>query len=583
MADLLTLPVLAPAPTESVAPMSDGVKLFYRAWLPAEPAKKAVLLFHRGHEHSGRWQETVEKLDLPETAIFAWDARGHGQSPGERGSAENLARVIKDCDEFVRHVSEQYQIALEDMIVLAHSVGAVVVAAWVHDYAPPIRAMILATPAFRVKLYVPLAVPMLRLKENVLGPGYVKSYVKAKMLTHDPIEAERYNADPLIFRQIAVNILIDLHDAGTRLMDDAGAITTPTLVLAAGSDWVVKVSAQRKFFDNLSSPIKRMEVFDGFSHAVFHEKDRHLLIAKTREFILDRFANPAPSPTLIDADKKGFTKTEYDRLQVPGGYQFAPARWMMKTLGKLSQGVRLGWDAGFDSGVTLDYVYENQPRGTTFLGRMIDANYLNSIGWRGIRQRRVHLERALESLIRQTHASGQPVAILDIASGPGRYVLETTHRLREIPITAVLRDYKPANLDAARQLAAKLGLTNVTICEGDAFDRAALAAVTPRPTIGIVSGLYELFPENEPVLRSLRGLADAIEPGGHLIYTNQPWHPQVEFIARVLTNREGKPWIMRRRTQGEMDELVRSAGFVKVSQEIDAWGIFTVSVARRVR
>ena len=116
---------------------------------------------------------------------------------------------------------------------------------------------------------------------------------------------------------------------------------------------------------------------------------------------------------------------------------------------------------------------------------------------------------------------------------------------------------------------------------GDAFDRASLAAITPKPTVAVVSGLYELFPSNEPVMNSLRGLADAVEPGGYLIYTNQPWHPQVEFIARVLTNREGKPWIMRRRTQAEMDELVRAAGFEKLRQEIDPWGIFTVSLARR--
>ena len=80
----------------------------------------------------------------------------------------------------------------------------------------------------------------------------------------------------------------------------------------------------------------------------------------------------------------------------------------------------------------------------------------------------------------------------------------------------------------------------------------------------------------------MRGLADAIEPGGHLVYTNQPWHPQVEFIARVLRNREGEPWIMRRRTTAEMDELVRTAGFEKVTMEVDEWGIFTVSVARRI-
>ena len=39
---------------------------------------------------------------------------------------------------------------------------------------------------------------------------------------------------------------------------------------------------------------------------------------------------------------------------------------------------------------------------------------------------------------------------------------------------------------------------------------------------------------------------------------------------------------MRRRTQAEMDELVRDAGFEKETQAIDPWGIFTVSRARRV-
>src|SRR5437763_12377595 len=179
----------------------DGTKLFYRAWLPDRPAGRAVLLFHRGHEHSARWQQTVEALNLDGFAIFAWDQRGHGRSPGERGAAPDLATVIKDAEEWGRHLTTTHGIALHDTIVLAHSLGAVIATAWVHDYAPPICGLILATPAFRVKLYVPLAVPLLRLRQNLCGPGYVKSYVKASMLTHDPEQAERYNADPLIFRQ----------------------------------------------------------------------------------------------------------------------------------------------------------------------------------------------------------------------------------------------------------------------------------------------------------------------------------------------------------------------------------------------
>src|SRR5688572_4946735 len=138
--------------TEHTMESWDGTQLFYRRWHPDQPSDKALLLFHRGHEHSARWQETVDLLDLPDVATFAWDARGHGKSPGERGSAENLMVLIKDVNTFVRHVSKVHAVPIENIVVLAHSVGAVSVAAWVHDFAPPIRGMILATPAFRVKL-----------------------------------------------------------------------------------------------------------------------------------------------------------------------------------------------------------------------------------------------------------------------------------------------------------------------------------------------------------------------------------------------------------------------------------------------
>jgi SAM-dependent methyltransferase len=454
--------------------------------------------------------------------------------------------------------------------------------AWIHDYAPPVRAMVVATPALRVKLYVPFAVPMLRLKQRLFGHGYVKSYVKAKMLTHDAEEARLYHADPLIFRQIAVNILLDLHDTSTRLMADAGAIHTPTLLLGAGTDWVVDLKAQKRFFNDLSSPDKEMEVFPDLYHAIFHEAGRKQVVDRIRKFVTERFSRPAAPVSLLDADRAGHTKDEYDRLSAPGGAAFLPMKLAMKTIGRLSTGVDLGWRAGFDSGVSLDHVYKNQAEGKSFLGRMIDRSFLDNIGWRGIRQRRVHLEKMLTEAITSQHQAGQSVRILDIATGGGRYVLETMAKLPHIPITAVLRDYQQVNLDAAQKLALELDLLDVTILQADAFDQESLANTTPRPTIAIVSGLYELFPSNDPLRRSLAGIAKALEPGGTLIYTNQPWHPEVEFIARVLTNREGKPWIMRRRSQAEMDELVRDAGFEKSAMSIDPWGIFTVSTARKL-
>src|SRR5207253_3295876 len=111
-----------------------------------------------------------------------------------------------------------------------------------------------------------------------------------------------------------------------------------------------------------------------------------------------------------------------------------------------------------------------------------------------------------------------------------------------ISISVTLRDYKQENIEAARALAQEFGLENVIVERGDAFDRESIAAIAPHATIGIVSGLYELFPRNEPVLNSLRGLAGAIEPGGYLIYTHQPWHAQCDAIVRLCRHRVVQTW-----------------------------------------
>src|SRR5262249_32618710 len=153
-----------------------------------------------GHEHSGRLLDLVRDLELPDLHVFAWDARGHGRSPGARGDAPSAGTLIADVERFVRWVSERHGVPIENMAVLGHSVGAALVAAWVHGHAPSLRALVLATPALRVRLYVPFALPALRLRQRLFGPGFVKSYVKAGVLTHDPGEAAAYRQDPLIFR-----------------------------------------------------------------------------------------------------------------------------------------------------------------------------------------------------------------------------------------------------------------------------------------------------------------------------------------------------------------------------------------------
>ncbi|WP_342049979.1 MULTISPECIES: bifunctional alpha/beta hydrolase/class I SAM-dependent methyltransferase [unclassified Cupriavidus] len=597
---MASIPRTPRTPIESQFQTHDGQTLFYRYWPAVDDAlpKRAVLLFHRGHEHSGRVAHLVDEFDLPGHAFFAWDARGHGRSPGERGYSPSLATSVRDIQTFVDHIGATYGIAVAEMAVVAQSVGAVLASTWVHDYAPPLRALVLASPAFKVKLYVPFARPGLRLMHKLRGKFFVNSYVKAKFLTHDPERIASYDTDPLITRPIAVNILLDLYDAAERIVADAAAITVPTQLLISGADWVVHRGPQDAFFDRLGARVKEKIVLDGFYHDTLGERDRAKAVSAARRFIVQECEAPSARVSLRHADREGPFRNESDRLaqplapMSPAGLYWAVTRAGLRFGGTLSRGVRLGHETGFDSGSTLDYVYRNEAAGRFGIGKVMDRNYLDAIGWRGIRQRKVHVEELIGEAIARLHASGTPARIVDIAAGHGRYVLEALasqqQRLGALNGAAVesilLRDYSELNVEQGSALIRAKGLGHMArFVRGDAFDAESLAALDPAPTLAIVSGLYELFGDNEMVARSLGGLSRAVRPGGYLVYTGQPWHPQLEFIARALTShRAGSAWVMRRRSQAEMDELVREAGFEKVAQRIDPWGIFTVSLARRV-
>ncbi|KQS97755.1 MULTISPECIES: bifunctional alpha/beta hydrolase/class I SAM-dependent methyltransferase [unclassified Rhizobium] len=583
---------LAPrAPIEGEFKTHDGTTLFYRHWPAMTPETKGtIILLHRGHEHSGRVAHIVDELGLDDCAFYAWDARGHGRSPGARGFSPSFAASVRDLDTFVGHIRETSGARIEDIAVIAQSVGAVLAATWVHDYAPKVRALVLASPAFDIKLYVPLAKPGIALWQKLKGSFFVNSYVKAKFLTHDPVRVASYENDPLITRPIASHILLELHEAAKRVVDDARAITVPVQLLISGSDWVVHHGPQHRFFENLGSRIKERHVLDGFYHDTLGERDRARAMTKIKAFITERFASPPAVAELRDAHIHGYTRDEADRLATP--LSLASPRglyWLINKAsiqfgGLFSEGIKTGIKTGFDSGSALDYVYENEPRGLGPGGKLIDKQFLEAIGWRGIRQRKVHLEEMIGTALARLKAAGRSTNMLDIASGHGRYILDAIARSDIKPDHVQLRDYSPINVSAGRKLIADRGVEGTArFDEVDAFDGDGLAAITPAPDLAVVSGLYELFPDNALIERSLGGLARAMQPGALLIYTNQPWHPQLEMIARALTShRGGEAWVMRRRTQGEMDQLVEAAGFRKLDQRIDQWGIFTVSMAERV-
>jgi SAM-dependent methyltransferase len=257
------------------------------------------------------------------------------------------------------------------------------------------------------------------------------------------------------------------------------------------------------------------------------------------------------------------------------------ARFLLNTVGRLSRGIEIGWTYGFDSGVMLDHVYENKAQGRGPLGRLIDRIYLDAPGWVGIRNRGALLHATIiDQATRIARRKGN-VELVDVACGGGRYVLGAVAALRDdgVNVSARLRDYRQENVDKARANAAALGL-QMLIERGDAFSDRDLASLG-QADIAIVSGLHEIIDDDALVRRHFDQLHAVLRPSGRLIVTVQPDHPQVEFIARVLTSHSGRPWAMRLRCVDLIRTWAQEAGFTVETVAMEPRGIFGVLVARK--
>jgi hypothetical protein len=510
-------------------------ELAYTFWPPLTQTEtlRAVVIVDSGVVASS--DELLHELRFDGFAAILWNPE-HSSASDPAGGL-TMSAMAFGLDMLTRVLFDDHRVALEDIFVVAQGAEALAALTWAHDYAPRIRSVIVASSGL--------------------------------LWESGPSRAVKDNGA-----------------CTRRIVQDAEAIDVPLLVLRSDAVDDELACIGDALAKGLAGRPMALAVVAGDSSRL---SARQTARGRLRGFLRDACSRPFERPRLLDAHERGFTKDELDRFLRPlpifskRRMRYAFANVSIRTVGRLSSGMRLGLQTGFDSGSTMEYVYANVPSGVTAIGRKIDESYLSAPGWVAIRERRWNLQRLIAATARRIQEEGRELHVVDIAAGHGRYVMDALLELRRRPESVLLQDYVDANVQRGRVLLREVGLADIgAFVPGDAFDGPALAAMRPRPTLAIACGIYELFPDNSIVIESLVGLSQAMEQGSHVLYTNQPWQPMLEFFVRVVpSHRPNHRYIARRRTQAEMDQLVELAGFTKISQATDPEGIFTVSVARK--
>jgi SAM-dependent methyltransferase len=273
----------------------------------------------------------------------------------------------------------------------------------------------------------------------------------------------------------------------------------------------------------------------------------------------------------------------------PRAWRFAVARAASRGGALLSDGLRIGWSRGFDSGPFMAHVYANDARGRTPLGRAIDRRLLERRTCVAFRDIRGLAQQAVLDAI-DAADSPEPV-VADLAAGPATYLVRA---LAERPRAVALAcDIDPAALDTARRAAIEAGVGDqVATIQADAFDRAALAALgqpgaqrpptahRPLPTgrgpdVVIELGLYGIYHDDARIERHFHDLAELVAPR-QIVFNVQTRNPEIEHIARVWRNAAGERCIWRLRPLEQILEYAAAAGYEPAHTTADRYGIYRV-------
>ena len=274
-----------------------------------------------------------------------------------------------------------------------------------------------------------------------------------------------------------------------------------------------------------------------------------------------------------DAAARRFEALQADLpARSPRAWRFAAARGLSRAGGLVSEGLRIGYRHGFDSGPFMAHVYADRPRGRTALGRRVDRRLLRRPTAQAFRDIRGLAEEAVLEAI-DSHPGGSPV-VADMAAGPSPYLV--TALAARPGARAVLCDIDPVALEQARAAAQAAGVAErVVTRQASAFDREALAALEPRPDIVCELGLYGIYHDDRLIERHFADLAQLLAPA-QIVCNVQVDNPEIEHIARVWVNAEGERCVWRLRPAEVIEAWAGRAGYKLASATADRHSIYRV-------
>lgn len=247
---------------------SDGSKQFLRSW-SANTAQGQVLYLH-GIEGHGLWiADTAHFLQKNGISVHALDRRGAGRSNEAKGDLSNYKLLLSDVQMVLEELKRSSDAPL---FLMANCWGAKVAAVLCRDdhaCSKILSGLILSSPAIAVKVdltfkqKVAIAWRLLTGNHDTFDIPLVP-----EDFTDNPVYLDFIRQDKLRLLSGTAQFFFNGQILGLIAKSSAKKITMPTLIVQAGTDSIVEQSGIEKWFEELGSKDKKLEVFAGVYHSL---------------------------------------------------------------------------------------------------------------------------------------------------------------------------------------------------------------------------------------------------------------------------------------------------------------------------
>ena len=247
---------------------ADGVALYYQAWLPSSRPHRAVLVnLHGLGDHSSLYLNIAGHFPALGIALYAYDMRGNGRSPGQRAYLGGWEEYRGDLHAFLAQV-RGWEANLP-VFVLGHSLGGLVVLDYALHQPDGLAGVIAAAPPLG-KVGVPRYLMALGRVMSRIWPRFsLEVGMDLSGLARDPAVIETVLADPLFHRRGTARLSTEVTAAIQRVQARAASLSVPLLILHGAADRMVPPDGSREFFGKVRCPDRELREYPGAYHGLF--------------------------------------------------------------------------------------------------------------------------------------------------------------------------------------------------------------------------------------------------------------------------------------------------------------------------